>query len=98
MCPSKTSLLLLYSQAKAPVHSRTPGSLPSLWILGSVCCGIGIFFLYRAFARKGFRAVDVGKSMATARPRWLARSLSFLLGLTFIALGAGIIARLLKHA
>jgi len=65
--------------------------------LGILCCGIGIFFLYKTFVRKGFRAVNVGKTMANASPRW-ARSLSFLLGLTFIALGVDIITRLLKHA
>jgi len=90
--------LFLYNQIKAPVHSQSAGSLMSLWFLGTLCCGIGIFFLYKAFVRKAFRAVNVGKAMANARPRWLARSLSFLLGLTFIALGVGIVISLLKHA
>jgi len=82
---------------EAPVHSQSAGSLLSLWVLGIMCCGIGIFFLYKTFGGKGFRAVNVGKTMANASPRWLARSLSFFLGLAAISLGVRIILELLKH-
>ena len=82
---------------EAPVNSQSAGSLLSPWILGIMFCGIGIFFLYKTLVGKGFRAVNVGKTMANASPRWLARSLSFFLALAAITLGVGIILRLLKH-
>jgi hypothetical protein len=70
------------------MHSELVESLVVLWTVGIICCGVGIFFLYKAFA---------GGNREKVFPTWLGRTLSVVLGLTGVGLGLDIIVRILKH-
>ena len=76
-------------------HPAGGNALFFIWAAGLACCFVGIVFLYKAVACKGFCETASGDGTKRTYPIWEGRIISGVLGLIGIGMGTFVIVRIL---